>query len=70
MSGEREIHQQISGNVTGNVIQAHSVGTIINNAPERTVSLADEIPSSIEHYINYTQQLDVRTRMTELGLPV
>ena len=66
MTDEHKIHQDISGTVTGNVIQASSIGTVINNAPPPTVSLADEIPGSVRHYINYQPQLDAITRAARL----
>ncbi|HJP75074.1 MAG TPA: hypothetical protein VJ914_12440 [Pseudonocardiaceae bacterium] len=61
MADEREFHQEVSGDTTGNVLQARDVDTInISNyyGPSLPEKIAEEIPPSVKRYINYRDRLD------------
>ncbi len=60
MADEGRNHQEVSGTVTGNVVQANTIGQIVFNAPRNT-ALAEEVPEPPRHYTNFAPELTAIT---------
>ena len=61
MAEQGRIHQDVSGTVTGNVVQANNIGQVIVNGPQREVALAEEVPEPPRHYTNFAPELTTIT---------
>ncbi|HEV3361776.1 MAG TPA: NB-ARC domain-containing protein [Pseudonocardiaceae bacterium] len=62
MADEGRIHQEVSGTVTGNVVQANTIGQVVVNAPTpRSFALAEEVPEPPRHYTNFAPELTAIT---------
>jgi tetratricopeptide (TPR) repeat protein len=62
VADERRIHQEVSGTVSGSVVQAHTIDQVVINAPTpRNVALAEEVPEPPRHYTNFAPELTAIT---------